>query len=145
MKVEGPGRTQGPSSTSKKGKTSKGDGTFGAILNEKLQGASGTSAPQTVAAVDALLAAQEAGTATDGPARRRMSARADDILQTLDKVRMALLTGNLTVGDVINIADVVASHREKIMDPKLTAVLDEIDLRAQIEIAKMRKAMDNLS
>ncbi|HPF78465.1 MAG TPA: flagellar assembly protein FliX [Alphaproteobacteria bacterium] len=39
-------------------------------------------------------------------------------------------------------ADVVASHREKINDPKLTALLDEIDLRAQIEIAKMRKAME---
>lgn len=145
MKVDGPGRTKGPSSTSKKDKAAKGDGTFGAMLSEKLQGASATSAPQAVAAVDALLAAQEVGSATDQAARRRMSARADDILQTLDRVRMALLSGNLTVGDVINIADVVAAHREKIMDPKLTAVLDEIDLRAQIEIAKMRKAMDNLS
>ena len=54
---------------------------------------------------------------------------------------MALLTGTLTVGHVIDIADVVASYREKVMDPELTAILDEIDLRTQIELAKMRVAL----
>jgi hypothetical protein len=35
----------------------------------------------------------------------------------------------------------VASHREKIDDPRLVAILDEIDLRAQVEIAKARFSM----
>ena len=55
---------------------------------------------------------------------------------------MAMLNGSLTVGHMIDIADVVASHREKITDPALTAIMDEIDLRAQVELAKMRVAMD---
>jgi hypothetical protein len=46
---------------------------------------------------------------------------------------------------VIDLADVVASHRERVSDPKLTAILDEIDLRAQIEIAKARKALESAS
>ena len=54
---------------------------------------------------------------------------------------MGLLTGTLTVGDIINVADVVASHREKVVDPQLTSLLDEIDLRAQVEIAKVSAAL----
>ena len=53
-----------------------------------------------------------------------------------------MLTGQLTVGHMIDIADVVASHRERINDPTLTSVMDEIDLRAQVELAKMRVALD---
>jgi hypothetical protein len=72
-----------------------------------------------------------------------MVGRADNLLALLDSIRMGLLGGGLTVGQVIDIADIVASHREKVTDPQLTAILDEIDLRAQIEIAKMRMALDN--
>jgi hypothetical protein len=43
---------------------------------------------------------------------------------------------------LLDVADVVASHRERINDPQLSSLLDEIDLRAQIEIAKMRMALD---
>ena len=53
-----------------------------------------------------------------------------------------MLGGNLTVGHMIDVADVVASHREKIDDPTLTAIMDEIDLRAQVEIAKIRVVLN---
>ena len=88
------------------------------------------------------LAAQGVEDPTAKAAKKRMRARAGNMLDQLEKIRVGLLTGTLTIGDVINIADVVAQHREKIMDPGLTAILDEIDLRAQVEIAKMRKAME---
>ena len=65
------------------------------------------------------------------------------LIDEAQKVRVALLTGSLTVGHVIDIADVVAAHREKITDPEMSALLDEIDLRAQVEIAKMRVSLHN--
>ena len=71
-----------------------------------------------------------------------MKQRASVILNELDNVRLAMLTGRLTVGHMIDIADVISSHREKILDPGLTAIMDEIDLRAQVELAKMRIALD---
>jgi hypothetical protein len=46
------------------------------------------------------------------------------------------------IGSACDVADVVASHREKILDPELTAIMDEIDLRAQVELAKMRLSLD---
>ena len=71
-----------------------------------------------------------------------MKKRGDQILRQLDHLRLGILTGNMTMGQIVDVADVVASHRENISDPELTAVLDEIDLRAQIELAKAKKAME---
>lgn len=142
MKVEGPSKSQSASGAKKKGKASSSDGRFGDLITGGAEETKTPSAMQSISHVDSLLAVQQAEDPTQRAARGRMKARAHDLLDNLEKIRIALLTGDLTVGDVINVADVVASHREKITDPKLTAILDEIDLRAQIELAKMRMALD---
>jgi hypothetical protein len=143
MKVEGPNRSQQTDQTRKKDKASAGDGSFGRLVaGDEAQEASGAGASQSIASIDTLLAVQGADDPAQRAARKRMRRRADTLLAELDRIKMGLLNGTLTVGHVIDIADVVASHREKIMDPQLTAILDEIDLRAQIELAKMRLTLD---
>ncbi len=102
----------------------------------------GAATTQSIAHVDALLAVQGAEDPTARAARNRMRKRADDVLDGLETVRLAMLGGNLTVGHMVDIADVVASHREKINDPALSALMDEVDLRAQVELAKMRVVLD---
>lgn len=141
MKIEGPNRTQQSPQTQRKGKAA-GDGSFGDMLSNATTPTQGTGASHSIAHIDTLLAVQEAESPTDRAARRRMTVRADTILDELEHLRVALLTGTLTLGHVIDIADVVAQHREKVVDPHLSAILDEIDLRAQIELAKARKAME---
>jgi len=143
MKIDGPGSSQKSGGTKKKDKVSSGSGSFGDMVTGKSAQAAPPTGPQTVAKVDALLAVQGAESPTERAARRRMHARADKILDELEQIRTGLLLGTLTIGDVIDVADVVAAHREKIMDPRLSAVLDEVDLRAQVEIAKLRASMDN--
>jgi len=142
MKISGPGKTQGPSKTDKKGKTSGSDANFGDFVTSGTNAASTTQSSQSIASVDALLAVQAAEDPMAGASKKRMRRRSDHILSELDKLRMAMLNGSLTVGHMVDIADVVASHREKIMDPALTAIMDEIDLRAQVELAKMRMALE---
>lgn len=142
MKIEGPNKTQSAGSAKKSGSVSSGDATFGNMLAGEAEEAPAPAASQQIARIDSLLSIQGAESPTERAARRRMKKRGDDILDELEKIRIALLTGNLTVGHIIDIADVVASHREKVMDPEMTAILDEIDLRAQIEMAKMRVALD---
>jgi hypothetical protein len=142
MKIEGPSKTSATSKTGKSEKAGESSSAFGEYM--AAGGAKAPSAPAStsaIARVDALLAAQAVEDPTERAAKQRMRARADGILAELDKIKLALLTGYLTLGHVIDIADVVASHREKIIDPKLSAILDDIDLRAQIEIAKARKAL----
>lgn len=146
MKIEGPSKAKGPGGTKKAG-SAGGDGSFedfiSSIPGSGTSGVSGAAPTSSIARVDALLSVQGAESPTERAAKKRMRERGEDILKELDGLRMGLLTGTMTVGQVIDIADVVASHREKVNDPKLTAILDEIDLRAQIELAKVKKAMES--
>jgi hypothetical protein len=142
MKVSGPGQAQGPSKTKKSGKAGASSGDFGAYMAAGSKESAPTTNTQSIAMVDALLTIQGAEDPSQGASKRRMRARANTVLNELDKLRMAMLTNQLTVGHMIDIADVVASHREKITDPELTGLMDEIDLRAQVELAKMRVALD---
>lgn len=142
MKIQGPGQTKGPPKTTKKDKAAATDASFGDFMAQETQSPATSQGAQSIAQVDALLAIQGAEDPTAGEARKRAKKRSLVILDELEKVRMAMLGGNLTVGHMIDIADVVASHREKIMDPALTGIMDEIDLRAQVELAKMRVALD---
>ncbi len=143
MKIEGPKRTDAASTSKKSGKTSAAGGSFGDFIAQAPKQAAATHSTQSIAQLDSLLALQGAESPTERASRGRMRKRAISVLEELDKMRLAMLNGNLTVGHMIDIADVVASHREKIMDPKLTAIMDEIDLRAQVELAKMQKALEN--
>lgn len=143
MKIEGPSKTSKTTKSDKASKAGKSDGTFGAMVTSGATQTQGTAATQSIAKMDALLAVQAAGSATERAAKKRMRERGDKVLRQLDNLRLGILTGNLNLGEMVNIADVVASHRESIDDPQLTALLDEIDLRAQIEIAKIRKAMEH--
>ncbi len=151
MKVSGPGktgRTAGVSKTKKINKTQEADEVFGDMMVSAAGGvseAAGVGATQSIAQVDALLAVQGAEGAAEKSSKKRLHKRGADILGALDGVRMAMLGGNLTIGHMIDIADVVASHRDNVDDPKLTAIMDEIDLRAQVELAKMRIILDSKS
>ncbi len=143
MKIQGPKQTSGTSSTKKTSKPSSPDGGFGDFMSAgSAQSAGATSAPQSMTAVDALLAIQSVEDPTQKAAKKRMMARADNVLKELDDLHMAMLRGGVSMSHMVGIADMVATHKEKVTDTKLAALLDEIDLRAQVELAKMRKALD---
>lgn len=140
MKVEGPKRGEGISKGKKT--SSAGNMDFSQYVSSGASESQSASATHSIAQLDVLLAAQSVENPTERAAKKRARVRADNILGKLEDVRIAMLGNNLTVGHMIDVADVVASHRDKIHDPLLTAIMDEIDLRAQVEIAKMCYAMD---
>jgi len=143
MKVRGSGPAKPLSKAKKSSATSEADASFGdAMAAQESSPSVATTTTQSIARVDTLLAVQASEDPTERAARGRARLRSNTILDELDKLRMAMLGGNLTIGHMVDIADVIASHREKIQDPALTAIMDEIDLRAQVELAKMKMAME---
>ncbi len=95
--------------------------------------ASGGGAP--VAPANPLFALQEVD---DPPAERRRAAerRASDILRHLDEIRHALLLGTLSQARLAALARIVRQERQAVDDPRLNEILDEIELRAEVELAK---------
>ncbi|MGQ0527379.1 MAG: flagellar assembly protein FliX [Alphaproteobacteria bacterium] len=141
MKVEGPGKAQSASS-SKKPERKAGTSSFGDFMTDGPVPAAGARATQSIALVDSLLAVQGSEDPGERAARRRTYERGDNILKELDKIRLALLGGDLRAGQMLDIADMVAAHREKIKNPAMSVLMDEIDLRAQVELAKIRYMLE---
>ena len=148
MKIDGTKSTSDIQKKEKSKKSSGSDGDFGALLKsgegESSASTQSTSMSRNIASIDALLAAQATEDPAQKKARKYMKQRAESILDRLSDLKVAMITGSITVGHMISIADVVASHREKIIDPELSAILDEIDLRAQVELAKLQMAKNRI-
>lgn len=142
MKVSGIGSTGSASSTRRSGKATGKPGEFARALSDIGGGVEDSPAVEGAAplsSMEALLAAQSVGDATDREARRRMAQRGEDILDGLEEIRHGLLMGSLSVDRLTNLAQLVRSRRDAVSDPRLVAVLDEIELRAEVELAKLSR------
>jgi hypothetical protein len=139
MKVTGPSGI-GSSSAARPARDAGGEG-FRVVTSEpapETSPASSVSAARGVMGVEALLALQDVG----GPLERKRRAvrRAGRILDVLDEIKVALLEGDLSSADLDRLRRAVRDEREGTEDPALEAVLDEIELRAAVEMAKLEAA-----
>jgi hypothetical protein len=93
------------------------------------------TAPKAAAGIDALLALQ--GIDEDPAERRRRSvARGKGALDVLDDLKIGLLSGNLDSSTMGRLRDAAANLKSSSGDPGLDAVLSEIELRVEVELAK---------
>jgi hypothetical protein len=86
------------------------------------------------ASINALFAVQEVN--SGGEKDREAEQRASDILENLDQLRHRLLMGTLSRAELQNLARTARVRREEIRDPRLAEILDQIELRAEVELAK---------
>jgi hypothetical protein len=87
-----------------------------------------------------VLALQEAPDATTrNRARQRAKERGGLMLDHLEEIRLGLLTGTIPVAKLEQLGQLVRAKREQIDDPKLLEILDEIELRAAVELAKLSR------
>jgi hypothetical protein len=102
--------------------------------------ATGTVSSATpLGAIDGILAVQEVPTATDG--RSRGIKHGYNILDHLDEIRLGLLSGSLSSMRLMELGREVEEVRETVIDPQLSAILDDIELRAAVELAKLEKSV----
>lgn len=130
MKVNGPNEIK--TNQISRRKKAKGAGakfsvgeTTAASANSSVKGA----AP--LAAVDSLLSLQEVQSRNDEPLNR-----GHDTLDLLEEIRHGLLIGAIPIKKLEELTHLVESRRGQVSDPQLAEILDEIDLRAQVELAK---------
>ena len=139
MKVTGTGGVSQAGGTNK-AQRSGGEGfrLAAAPAASGVEKAASVAGPSAVMGVEALLALQEVG----GPLerRRRSVARAGRILDVLEGVRVALLGGELSHGDLDQLRRAIREERQGTDDPKLEGLLDEIETRAEVELAKLECA-----
>lgn len=91
-----------------------------------------------VMSVDAILALQDIG----GPLERKRRAvgRAGRILDVLEDVKIALLSGEVSLNDLERLQQAVRDERLGTDDERLEGILNEIETRAAVELAKLERA-----
>jgi hypothetical protein len=91
-----------------------------------------------IGSLDALIALQEVG----GPLERRRKAvrRAGQILDVLDELKLDLLDGGIPPSRLDRLLGAVRLERGEADDPHLRVLLDEIETRAVVELAKLEMA-----
>ena len=147
MKVDGPGSAKSPGSVRKAGKAARSGGaSFRSSLGDADAADAGdavaASTAATVSAADSLLALQEvdpAGDALTGGRNRRAYSWGEDMLEALEGVRTGLLLGIIPADKLEELAQSASDRKVQAEDPKLAAILDEIELRARVELAKLQR------
>jgi hypothetical protein len=91
-----------------------------------------------LATLDAILALQ----GEDHPAerRRRHAKRGRDILDALDALKAAILGGQVAPSDLRRVAARLRNDIGPSGDPGLDRIMAEIELRAEVELAKLAAA-----
>lgn len=137
MRIYGPNGTTLGTPASQTRRT--GSGTFVLPDSSSAQETRSTAAPKAAASLDGLLALQ--GIEEDPVERRKRSvARGKTALDVLDDLKMGLLSGNLDASTVMRLRDAAANLKSSSGDAGLDAVLAEIELRVEVELAKAGQA-----
>ena len=93
------------------------------------------AAPKATASSDALLAMQ--GIEDPVERRKRSVQRGRGALDVLDELKIGLLSGNFDASTVSRLRDAAASLKSSSGDAGLDALLAEIELRFEVELAKV--------
>ena len=137
MKITGSNGVQPKSlkKTSKKSPT--GGASFAGELSgtESAQETANISGAGPLASVGALIGLQEVPDATTS--RSKGLARADEMLDMLEEVRKGLLLGAIPEKNLRMLADMARHHKEDAQDKVLNEILADIELRAEVELAKL--------
>jgi hypothetical protein len=136
-RIEGPGRSGAISKTDKAKKSGSVSGTsFSDLLTDEVGGVESITPTLGTGAISALLTIQANEQATEQETRRRAIAHGDDLLDELDNLRVGLLMGNYTINQLQQMSYRLSQRRLSISDPQLLEIIDDIEMRVRIEIAK---------
>lgn len=115
-----------------------GGGTFAPELANETRPSAGAVSSSPLTSIDSLIALQEVPDALAGKAKAARRGR--DMLDLLEDIRDGILTGEISRGTLNRLLSLVNAKREEFVDPGLSALLDDIELRARVELAKFQFA-----
>ena len=138
MKIEGSGIVKA-GSMRRSGRTSSSTASDFSqhIPTDAEPGASAVGGGAQLRSIEGLLALQEAPGALDDDLRGPGVQRGADLLAALEDIRDGLLLGRISTASLRSLVARLQERRQSDTPPRLLAILDEIELRARVELAKL--------
>jgi hypothetical protein len=88
--------------------------------------------------MSALLSLQEIP--DDELSRRKAMQESHGTLEALETLRVGLLTGSIPERLLQTLTKVVAQQKQQVNDPRLMSLIEDIELRAAVELAKLERS-----
>ena len=139
MKVSDIGGNKDISAAKRKKKADGHGSEFADELRNAASTTSGASGPSGVASIGGIFAVQEMPDAGEGRSRGLLRRYGTDLLDELEGIRHAILAGVVSKDRLQAMAQKMRQKRAESADPKLNEIIDEIELRAEVEIAKLTR------
>lgn len=137
MKIAGTDGIRSNAARRKGGTIEGAEGNFADHMRTRdRQSAAAVPGSAQIASVEALIALQAGGSVGSDTARREID-RADALLDQLDRIRVGILTGALSRETLTGIVARLGERRREGIEPRLAGLIDEIELRARVELAKL--------
>ncbi len=126
----------------KKAPSADGAG-FTDALKKAAQTAETTEISETSMAqsVESILSVQAMPDATDQRSRDQAKQYGEGLLDRLENIREGLLIGAISKDQLMELAQAMRQQRRKTDDPRLNQIIDEIELRAEVEMAKLTRGI----
>ncbi|TMJ05676.1 MAG: flagellar assembly regulator FliX [Alphaproteobacteria bacterium] len=133
MRIQGASAATVPTASSSARRSTSG--TFSLDAESAARPTAATAGMRSIGGIDALLALQ--GVDEPGERRRKAVKRGRSALDALDALKLGLLSGTLDTAALARLKSVAAGLAESTGDPGLDTVLAEIELRVEVELAKI--------
>ena len=109
----------------------------GVVSAGGVENAQATENTAPVGGLESILAAQEVPDALGGPSKGILVRYGDELLDHLDELKLAILGGVVSKEKLANLAQMLRQKRQTCDDPRLNSIIDEIELRVEVEVAKL--------
>ena len=136
MKVDQARRSNVSNTKRSKSTIKSGEMAFTAVLDGEIK----TERPSPnvkVATLDAIVPIDSA--TVEEQHKNLAKGRAVFILDRLEDIRQGLLLGAISQSGLQELARTIREARGETLDPKMSDILDDIELRAKIELAKLEQ------
>ena len=136
MKVDQARRSNVSNTKRSKSTVKSGEMAFTAVLDGEIK----TERPSPSVKVATLDAIVPVDSATIEEQHKNLAkGRAVFILDRLEDIRQGLLLGAVSQSGLQELARTIREARGETLDPKMSDILDDIELRAKIELAKLEQ------
>lgn len=144
MRISNNSSSKPTEKTKKASKSSASKGVFSSNLSSMMEAehtneSAAVDSTNAINDISSILAAQDVSGNLEGESRKRNIKRGENLLDNLNEIRIGLLTGSIPKERLIIIAQQLRNKRDKGCDDALSSILDDIELRVEIEIAKLSK------
>jgi hypothetical protein len=121
----------------KAGKVGTGENFSDYLRTGSTTNSNNIQATTAMTSADAIFAAQMVDDETERQARQETVKKGRKMLEHLEEIRQGLLVGEISKDKLIEISRFVKQQDINVNDEKLKEIMQEIELRVEVELAKL--------